>query len=1141
MKALIVNLFLFFQVLQLFAQDTVKVQTFNWQSTNRRDTFLFPDVQGEKYRKILMVYNMRCHDAAVGSGSVGCYEWDYSCNTFITDPTRRDSVLSYSPKYVISNTSGKTFPYTDGPTYSYTLYNQHQTILSGNVTESVEYSTGDQQLNFMNNNRVGKIQSIFTAEELNLLGLTAGSIQRMQLNFLTSGGNLDFMKIKMKHTSKLNFDVRNPDTDDLTEVYFRNSSFSLAGWQSFDFYQPFIWNGTDNVIVELSYSSPLGASPIVLGAHETGSQRSLISLKEDNALDFSGAQFVEIPSNNLNTIGNEITISLWCKGDPSIMPAVSTLFEGIDSKNSRQVNVHLPWENSNVYWDCGGKDGSFDRINKLANPIDFEGRWNHWAFTKNAVTGMMRIYLNGVLWHSGMGLKRPIDLKALKLGSGYFGSPSYFGQIDALQIWNKALEAATINQLMFDAVTPVHPDYSFLKYHYEMNEGIGNSLGSDLPGSETAKLEVPNWTKLKGAQLFKQFDISSERYDVRFEKGNFTKQDQVVAVLDSAQNAPNRVIQYGLLGTDLTALDTVYLFKAGMQYVFDELGVIVDSVNFATTGTIIITDLAHYTKTPAKFELLSLVTPYGNGLDLGKNGKTFTFDVTDYAPVLKGKRFISIEYGGEFQEELDIEFLFIKGTPPADVVNVQNIWRPDRGYFNQIQNDNIFEPRNMKLSNQANTFKIKSAITGHGQNGEFVPRQHYIDIDGGVQDYTYDVWKYCGKNPIFPQGGTWVFDRAGWCPGMATDVNEFFIESVSPGSVMSIDYGVNGPDLSEANYLVSNQLVSYGNFYFANDASIERIMRPNNQEVEFERLNPSCNTPTIKVKNTGSQTITSLEIEYQVQGGNSMNYIWTGQLLPLRNTDVILPLNSLGFWFNNGEKKVFYATIKKVNGVADQYAANNSAKSFYTTTPEYSFTDPIQIKVLTNNKGVDNSYTIKDSDGNVVVTRNNMLNNTVYTDEIDVPTGCYTMAFEDSEGDGLSFWFFPNNGSGTLKLERIFNGSNIITLRTFNPDMGGGVQFDFVRGKVTSTEEDISSYTLLSLWPNPASTFVNLELHGFGNGSWRLELTDINGKFLINKEVNLQGDKNIIPLNVENLEQGMYYLNINNGKKSWVKPVLIQR
>ena len=70
------------------AQDTVIVQTLTYDSTSRAGVWEFPS-DTNSWRKIIMQYSMRCHDALVGNANfVGCWEWDYSCNTIITDSSR---------------------------------------------------------------------------------------------------------------------------------------------------------------------------------------------------------------------------------------------------------------------------------------------------------------------------------------------------------------------------------------------------------------------------------------------------------------------------------------------------------------------------------------------------------------------------------------------------------------------------------------------------------------------------------------------------------------------------------------------------------------------------------------------------------------------------------------------------------------------------------------------------------------------------------------------------------------------------------------------------------------------------------------------------------------------------------------------
>ena len=75
-----------------------------------------------------------------------------------------------------------------------------------------------------------------------------------------------------------------------------------------------------------------------------------------------------------------------------------------------------------------------------------------------------------------------------------------------------------------------------------------------------------------------------------------------------------------------------------------------------------------------KFKLGSFVTPYGKRLKLGENNSwTWSYNITDYAPILNGDLDIII---GNNQELLDLKFLFIEGNPPRDVLDVKNIFPP---------------------------------------------------------------------------------------------------------------------------------------------------------------------------------------------------------------------------------------------------------------------------------------------------------------------------------------------------------------------------------------------------------------------------------------------------------------------------------
>src|SRR5437773_11605231 len=101
------------QVALAQTRDTLVVQTLTYDSLGPAVVYHFPDTG--TYEKVLMEYSMRCHHALVSNGSnteQGCGQWDYNCETFLTDSSRTDSVKSTAPNYTISNWPGENFPYT---------------------------------------------------------------------------------------------------------------------------------------------------------------------------------------------------------------------------------------------------------------------------------------------------------------------------------------------------------------------------------------------------------------------------------------------------------------------------------------------------------------------------------------------------------------------------------------------------------------------------------------------------------------------------------------------------------------------------------------------------------------------------------------------------------------------------------------------------------------------------------------------------------------------------------------------------------------------------------------------------------------------------------------------------------------------
>ena len=77
------------------------------------------------------------------------------------------------------------------------------------------------------------------------------------------------------------------------------------------------------------------------------------------------------------------------------------------------------------------------------------------------------------------------------------------------------------------------------------------------------------------------------------------------------------------------------------------------------------------------------------------------------------------------------------------------------------------------MNPNASYFNVQTRTTGHWFGGfqncaEFCPKNHNLSING-VQQFEWLNWKECADNPVISQGGTWIYDRAGWCPATFGD------------------------------------------------------------------------------------------------------------------------------------------------------------------------------------------------------------------------------------------------------------------------------------------------------------------------------------------------------------------------------------
>jgi hypothetical protein len=520
-----------------------------------------------------------------------------------------------------------------------------------------------------------------------------------------------------------------------------------------------------------------------------------------------------------------------------------------------------------------------------------------------------------------------------------------------------------------------------------------------------------------------------------------------------------------------------------------------------------------------RYELARYITPYGKGLDLGKNGFTWVYDVTDYLPLLHDSVHLS---AGNWQELLNLTFAFVEGSPDREPYKVVNIWTGNFNYGNTKDITDIMGQKNITIDPNAGEVRLKVRVTGHGFGGtddcsEFCPRNHSVNINGTERWKQY-VWRdNCGQNPVAAQGGTWVYNRSNWCPGAEVGTYDAEITPyVTPGQSASFDYHVdpytwNGQGTTPY-YNVEAQLIYYTKNNTNQDAALEDIIAPSTASI-YSRKNPICSQPEVIVSNQGTSPITSINFSYGVTGSNMNTFTWTGNIDYQQKADIFLPAPYYaGSGFPN-----FQVQITGVNGGADQNSGNNIIRSQVPLTTVLPNT--FIINLLTNKAPEQNSYTLKDAEGNVLYSRSGMEASKLYRDTVHLGNTCYTFELTDDGDNGLSWWAAPDEGSGYIRFTNL--GGKII--KTFNPDFGSGITFNFNTSYGLSVQNALPDEHL-QVYPNPASCEMSVDFSAIHFRRGAISIYSADGRLVREQEVSFLNAA--YKTDVSGMGKGVYFIRL---------------
>lgn len=514
------------------------------------------------------------------------------------------------------------------------------------------------------------------------------------------------------------------------------------------------------------------------------------------------------------------------------------------------------------------------------------------------------------------------------------------------------------------------------------------------------------------------------------------------------------------------------------------------------------------------YEIARFVTPYGKACG------PWLVDVTNFKSLLEGpSEFESyIQVWGSSGWLLNVSLSYVEGTSNHPYQKVTRLWASDNWVYGDPAKSYDLPERTLTTNAATKELEMRMTITGHGQGNtdnaaEFSDKTHTIRVNG-TNVATQRLWKEdCAQNSCSNQAGTWLYSRAGWCPGQA--VNPYVLQltpQLTAGQDIKVDYvlqdytnelrtGYDGSAHTEPHYKVHAYLIEKSDVPYGTYTNLKT------QSVTYPSSTADASTATpvkVMLKNDGNTQVSSVKLKYFINGelkaeetsatpiaaGGTFEYTFT-TLANLTsnqpNTTYQIAVTAeadgdLSVSDDISSKSIVAPVVLPLNFVS--FTAKASGKNNAVLTWKFNTTEShaqFDIEALDSKIQVFNRIATvsKNTQPGVVL-------QSTYTDQV--------------------------------------SGTETMYYRIKHRDSDGEVKYSEIKSVTFSNSGE------LKLYPNPVKDEVTLELQNIRNEVASLQIVDVTGKLRIQKSVNLREGFNTITVPAQGLITGYYNLLIKAGK-----------
>jgi hypothetical protein len=280
-------------------------------------------------------------------------------------------------------------------------------------------------------------------------------------------------------------------------------------------------------------------------------------------------------------------------------------------------------------------------------------------------------------------------------------------------------------------------------------------------------------------------------------------------------------------------------------------------------------------------------------------------------------------------------------------------------------------------------------------------------------------------------------------------------------------------------------------------------------------------TQRVILYNRGTSTLTSASLSYNIGGGASTTYPWTGSLASNKFAVIEMPVASPVVGTIN-------VSVVNANGVADQRATNNTASIAFAPAsgpPDYTFNNVV-FRLQGDRYGTETTWNLKNAAGTTLYSGGPYTNLTTNTTQALVASQnwtlasnqCYTFNIIDSYGDGICCTY----GAGYYDIKNT-TGSVIVASSTGSYGAGESKSFS-INALSTIDFEALSS---LYLYPNPTNGILNISLGGADLPD-SYTIHNYLGQVIAKKAVASSSD---LTINTATYSNGVYLISVEKGNE----------